>query len=632
MKINTLSNKLLIWFLITTLVPLALFGFAAYLYTVKQLKNGSIDHLVSLAETRALIIEDYFRRKEDIMYHLVHTPTIIDYMMFNERSHDKNSIISAENNLLDKKLMGFLESYTHGDNTLYDLFLVNKEGDVIFTMAKEEDYGTNLLTGPFKDTQLAKTFKDAIRLSSPGLSPFEYYPPSNEITSFTGMPIWNEGKLIGALCTQLDAKKIFEFAGNYIGLGDTGETVLASLKDDRVEIVAPLRHDPDAAFKRVIPVGSQKAIPIQLAAQAFDGVGISVDYRGKNVIAVWRYLHYSGWGMVIKIDEKEVFAPAQKYKEWMIYIGIITILCVILIVIYVSNSIASPIAKLTEAVTIIAEGDLSANVNIKSGDEIGKLSQSFNTMANNLQLSQQNLQKRSNELEESNRELDDFAFIASHDLKEPLRGIHNYASFLIEDYGDKIDEDGKKKLLTLKKLAQRLEALINDLLYFSRVGRSHGAYQETNLNHVLDEVLEMLQVRIKDMGIDVRRRDTLPTVFCDRSKIKDIFFNLITNAMKYNNKDEKWIAIGVDKSKHRNINTFYVNDNGIGIREKHIESIFKIFKRLHGRDKFGGGTGAGLTIVKKIVEQHGGKIWVESTVGEGTTFYFTLEDGGGSGN
>ncbi|WP_225880448.1 sensor histidine kinase [Anabaenopsis elenkinii] len=228
------------------------------------------------------------------------------------------------------------------------------------------------------------------------------------------------------------------------------------------------------------------------------------------------------------------------------------------------------------------------------------------------------------ELERSNRELDAFAYIASHDLKEPLRGIHNYSNFLMEDYGGLLNEEGKKKLQTLIRLTQRMEDLIDSLLHFSRLGRADLAMQITDLNDVLHGSLELLRPRIEDMKVDIQVPRPLPTVYCDRIRVGELFNNLITNSIKYNDKANKWISIGYIEEPPSPI-IFYVRDNGIGIREKHFESIFRIFKRLHGPSKYGGGTGAGLTIAKKIVERHGGRIWVDSTYSEGTTFYFTLE-------
>lgn len=242
--------------------------------------------------------------------------------------------------------------------------------------------------------------------------------------------------------------------------------------------------------------------------------------------------------------------------------------------------------------------------------------------------------QRSNELQslnkmlaDSNQELDSFAYSVSHDLKEPLRGITNYVHILKEDYADKLDAEGIGRLATLLRLTQRLDTLIESLLHYSRAGRVDLAFAEIDLNTVLESVLELLRGRLEEKQVTIRVPYPLPVVWCDRARIGEIFSNLISNALKYNDKADKWIEIGYQQTQDKQAPpVFYVRDNGIGIRDKYFDSIFRIFKRLHGRDKFEGGAGAGLTIVKRIVERHGGKIWLESVYGEGTTFYFTLQE------
>jgi two-component system, chemotaxis family, sensor kinase Cph1 len=243
------------------------------------------------------------------------------------------------------------------------------------------------------------------------------------------------------------------------------------------------------------------------------------------------------------------------------------------------------------------------------------------------------------ELTRSNTELDSFAYIASHDLKEPLRGIYNYSSFLIEDYGELLDTEGIDKLNTLMRLTHRMEDLINSLLHYSRLGRAELRLRPVDLNDLVAGVLDVIAVSARDSQVEFNIPRPLPTVRCDRTLINELFTNLISNGIKYNQKPQKIIEIGYlapeDSQALANMgeypnNTaaktiFYIQDNGIGIRERHLESIFRIFKRLHGQKKYGGGTGAGLTIAKKIVERHGGEIWVQSVYGVGSTFYFTLQ-------
>jgi two-component system, chemotaxis family, sensor kinase Cph1 len=233
------------------------------------------------------------------------------------------------------------------------------------------------------------------------------------------------------------------------------------------------------------------------------------------------------------------------------------------------------------------------------------------------------------ELQRSNEELDSFAYVASHDLKEPLRGIHNYANFLMEDYADVLDDDGVGKLQTLVRLTQRMEDLINSLLHFSRLGRAELIRQPVNLNELVQQVITTLTIARPQSEVEFRIPQPLKSVECDRAQINELFTNLITNAIKYNDKPQKWVEIGfIERNGESKVAptsmTFYVRDNGIGISQEHLDKIFQIFRRLHGRDDFGGGTGVGLTIARKIVERHGGRIWVESTPIEGSTFYFTL--------
>ena len=243
------------------------------------------------------------------------------------------------------------------------------------------------------------------------------------------------------------------------------------------------------------------------------------------------------------------------------------------------------------------------------------------------------LAKYAHDLQRSNTELENFAYIVSHDLKEPLRGLQNYAGFIIEDYNDVLDDPGKEKLKTLQMLTLRMDQQLESLLQYSRVGRVDLAFAKTDLGLIVQRVLERLKFTIEESSTNVLIPRKMPIVYCDNARIAEVFQNLILNAIKYNDKPNPTVEIGYiqpDESgtiePDAEMVSIYIKDNGIGIKEKHYDTIFRIFKRLHARDKFGGGTGAGLTIVQKIIERHGGKIWLNSEINEGTTFYFTLSE------
>lgn len=243
------------------------------------------------------------------------------------------------------------------------------------------------------------------------------------------------------------------------------------------------------------------------------------------------------------------------------------------------------------------------------------------------------LQNLNTELERSNDELDSFAYVASHDLKEPLRGIHNYSLFLLEDYADQLDAEGVSKLQTLVRLSQRMEGLIEGLLQLSRVGRIELDFKEVDMNEVVAGVLDLLQPRLEQTHTTVTVLGPLPTVLGEYVWLQEIFSNLVTNGIKYSDQAAKEVIIGVVNSdvavpggpaNPSDFHIFYVKDYGIGIDPRHHENIFKLFKRLHAQEKYGGGTGVGLAIAKKMVEKQGGRLWVASELGQGATFYFSL--------
>ena len=227
------------------------------------------------------------------------------------------------------------------------------------------------------------------------------------------------------------------------------------------------------------------------------------------------------------------------------------------------------------------------------------------------------------ELQRSNAELDSFAYAASHDLKEPLRGIHNYSTILTRTLSGKLTDEESGRLQTIGRLTQRMEDLINSLLSYSQIGRAELAMRKNDLNEILKSAVDSVRTRLDESGTQLECLTELPTLVCDRVQVTEVFTNLISNAVKYNESSSKRITISAAPAKSGPL-VISVRDNGIGISKENQQNIFKIFKRLHAKEKYGGGTGTGLTIAAKIIERHGGRIWVESNPGEGSVFHFTL--------
>jgi light-regulated signal transduction histidine kinase (bacteriophytochrome) len=230
------------------------------------------------------------------------------------------------------------------------------------------------------------------------------------------------------------------------------------------------------------------------------------------------------------------------------------------------------------------------------------------------------LRRQAEELVRSNMELEQFAYVASHDLQEPLRIVSGYCQLLKRRYAGKLDEDADKFINYAVEGSVRLQELINDLLAYSRVSTKAKPFAEVKLSDVAAQAMANLQMAINERGAEVRV-DPLPVIMGDPYQLLQLFQNLIGNAVKFCSETSP--KVWVSAVRDQDVWTISVKDNGIGIEPKHFEKIFTIFQRLHSREKYEG-TGIGLAICKKVVQRHGGSIVVESEPGQGATFKFTL--------
>lgn len=224
------------------------------------------------------------------------------------------------------------------------------------------------------------------------------------------------------------------------------------------------------------------------------------------------------------------------------------------------------------------------------------------------------------ELKRSNEDLQQFAYAVSHDLHEPLRGIAGLAKLLEKRYKGKLDEKADEFIEYIIDDAKRMQMLIKDLLEYSRVGTKGKTLKPTNGSIALEEAIYNLRITIEDSKTEITH-DLLPIVMADSSQLTRLFQNLIGNAIKFRGSEKPKIHISAKQEGDRWV--FSVKDNGIGIDPKNFERIFMVFQRLHTRGEYEG-TGIGLALCKKIVERHGGRIWLESELGKGSTFYFTI--------
>ncbi len=441
---------------------------------------------------------------------------------------------------------------------------------------------------------------------------------------------WKTNRIVGALSLKVRAKILDEITTSREGLGVSGETYVV---DRHGAMITQSRFIKDSILKvRVDTPGTRACFSGRKAPMIYK------NYRGVEVLGVQKYLPDEQWCLLSEIDAEEALEPVRELRGKTMTIGWALIAVILLLSTLIARAFTRPIRELSAAAQEVAQGRYDTKVEVKTRDEIGGLAEAFNNMVRSLAKAAEQLEEKSKtlfkhlalttrqrkELKEVNQELDSFVYTASHDLRAPLRGIASFASFLEEDYADKLDDKGRDYIAEIKKGAGKMNDFIEDLLQLSRISRIKNPYEPVAMGQLVTDVLDRLKFDIESGKVAMTVQKDMPTVMCDRIKLTEVFYNLINNAIKFSSKDNTdnpKIVVGcVEEGPDYR---FFVKDNGIGIDPKYHDQIFGIFKRLH-TDKEYEGTGAGLSIIKRVIDDHQGRIWIDSVLGQGATFNFTI--------
>jgi signal transduction histidine kinase len=322
--------------------------------------------------------------------------------------------------------------------------------------------------------------------------------------------------------------------------------------------------------------------------------------------------------LAIRLSAADAQSSASVSTRLVVIASILGLGLSLLVAVLLSLNISLPLSRLTATANRIAAGERIEPAASRRGDEIGSLSRAVTKMV-------RTLNQQAGELKRSNGDLEQFAYIASHDLQEPLRMVSGFTGLLQRRYAGKLDADADEFIGFAIGGVNRMQELINDLLSYSRVGREEVSAKPVDMQLVVDQALANLQTAIEERSALVSR-GPLPTVLANHGMLVRVFQNLIGNALKFCKAERPIVRIAAEQRGTEWV--FSVADNGIGIDPQYRDRIFLIFQRLHQQGEYPG-TGIGLAVVKRIVERNGGRIWLESEPGKGTTFFFTLPATGG---
>ena len=414
---------------------------------------------------------------------------------------------------------------------------------------------------------------------------------------------------------------------NVLGTSSVGAVVFAD-QPGATDILSRLSEDPSIIAARLFMADGKPLATYQRAgdtnlALPTNPAGSGHEFKEGRLTLERDIVHRGDvvGHLYLIYDLARVHARLMGYVSFVI--GAIAVLIAFSFVIasVLQRFVSAPILHLGSVARRITEQqDYFVRAEMVGGDEIGTLTRAFNQMLEAIQARETSLEEQAEQLWRSNRELEQFAYVSSHDLQEPLRKVASYAQLLSAKHKGQLAPEAEHYLQNINDGVSRMRDLIHDLLAYSRLSREAPPAQSVDLNETLQRLLEDLEPSITESGSKIIL-DPLPVITARPSQMLQLFQNLLSNAMKFRGDQPPVVQVSAQKQEDGHL--FTVRDNGIGLEPRYAAQIFKVFQRLHPRGRYPG-TGIGLAICKKIVEQHGGKIWVDSELGQGAAFRFTI--------
>ncbi len=611
-----IRTKLLLIFIFIAGTPLIISSIINIESTRQSIRASVENTLNAIVDYKLLQINEHLETQQAMVLQAAKSPSVFSSLSKMPEAIQQG-VESVEYLQLESDLHDYLQVLIE-TSQFEDVYLVSGEGDVVFSLQHGPELNTNLLDGTLDTSGFADAFSLSTSMFGAKFVGFQpYAAANNSYAAFFSVPIFSGGMLQGALVARFRKDVLFEFAEDYTGLYQSGETMLAKTDINQVLLVAPLRHDNKAAYTRTVSTSDVDPTGIVLAVSGKMGSGTYFDYRSKRVVAAWRYIPKLKWGIVVKLDEVEALAEGQHLVNNLIIEIAISLVVVVFIAIVFAHKLSTPVIRLLGATRNIADGDLDQKLEITSRDELGQLGTSFNEMAQELRHSEE----RANAAAIAKTQ---FLSTMSHEIRTPMNGVLGTVQ-LLEDTG--LSDEQREYVSTINSCGNNLLVIINDILDFSKLGSVAVELESIpfNLESLGQECLELVLPNALENGVELvlDYQPGMPYFFYgDPSRLRQVILNLVGNAIKFTKDGIVCFRVRCESNEAGSyMITIDVEDSGIGIEPDKLDRLFDEFSQAdQSTSRQFGGTGLGLAISKKIVELMQGQITAKSNWGEGSRF------------
>ncbi|MEA3289329.1 MAG: diguanylate cyclase [Campylobacterota bacterium] len=514
-----IKNEILFWFFILALFPLLTLTGINYYYQKSLAEGESKKHLRLILNQKVKSVNNYIEYTSKEIKILSEMPIVKDAISGYTKEFDKNKKFITKHQVYEELFSKILR-----ENGFYDIFLIDKVGNIVYSVAKEADLGTNLINGIYAKSNLAKVYYSSISLLEVEVSKFEFYPPSNEEAAFISIPIYGDNKILGALAVQIDKEKVKSIFSDKEGLGISGEFFGATYNQyGKIVATTALKNNPKAVVEN-FQFSDDPFLPVYKAVNGQRGEGITDDYLSNEVVAAWGYIPALNWGVVAKMDLKEVFTPISNLRFYSIIILFIVSLGIVIAILMAIKHIVDPIEKLTLGVKNFANGKMVEDVSVDVDNEIGQLSKNFNDMAHTLKSSQETIQKYADELEEKvKRRTKEFEY-AKNDIEKTNSDMQKFI--------DIVDKNVISSTTNIAGIITKVSQAFCDITGYTKeelIGKKHNIIRHPDIDSEFYKELwdTITQGKVWSGEVKNQRKDgssywvssTISPVFNDNAEI-----------------------------------------------------------------------------------------------------------------